>query len=62
MPLVDIAHRLKLVELEMKKVKDSLVDGPAATHEEYLRRVYRYQGLLEARDIFMKRSASEDGE
>lgn len=62
MPLVDIVHRLKLVELELKKVKDSLTDNPAASFEEYLKRVYRYQGLLEAQKLFTQRSAAEDGE
>jgi len=62
MALVDIKHRLTLVETEMKKIKDSLVDNPAASFEDYLKRVYKYQGLVEARKLFTQRDAAEDGD
>lgn len=62
MPLIDLTHRLTLIELEMKKIKDSLVDSPAVSYEEYLKRVYLYNGMAQAKKTFSQRSAAEDGE
>lgn len=60
--LVDLAHRIKLIELEMKKIEGALLSAAPGSFEDYLKLVYKHQGLKQALQLVTQRDAAEDGE